>query len=157
LLSGHIGRGNYYTQRIADILNATAVITTASDVKGTLTVDILGRELGWQLEDLDHNVTRACAAVVNEEKVALIQECGEAEFWPIDKKLPENIDYFTSLEEVNPDNYSILLIITDREIQNNYPHYWQKAVIYRPKTLILGVGCDKDIPSDVFERGIFHF
>ncbi|GIX43489.1 MAG: cobalamin biosynthesis protein [Leptospiraceae bacterium] len=157
LLSGHIGRGNYYTQKIANILNAIPVITTASDVKGTLTVDILGRELGWQLEDLEHNVTRGCAAVVNEEKVAIIQECGEPDFWPLDKPLPKNIYYFTRIEEVQPEQYSILLIITDREIQNDHPEYWEKGIIYRPKTLILGVGCDKDIPSDVFERGIFDF
>jgi cobalt-precorrin 5A hydrolase len=64
-LSGHVGRGNAYTDRVAAILGATSVVTTASDVLGTLTVDILGRELGWTLDDLDRNVTRGCAAVVN--------------------------------------------------------------------------------------------
>lgn len=157
LLSGHIGRGNFYTQKIAEILNAIPVITTASDVKGTLTVDILGRDLGWELEDLEHNVTKGCAAVVNEERVALIQECGEPDFWPLEKPLPKNVLYYTQLEDVHPNEFSILLIITDREIQQDYPLYWAKGIIYRPKTLILGVGCDKDIPSDVFERGIFDF
>src|SRR5271168_3865448 len=49
VLSGHVGRGNAYTERVAMLLGAQPVITTASDVRGTLTVDILGRELGWTL------------------------------------------------------------------------------------------------------------
>ena len=44
------------------ILGATSVVTTASDAIGTLTVDILGRELGWELDDPDRHVTRGCAA-----------------------------------------------------------------------------------------------
>ena len=55
VLSGHVGRGNFFTERIADAIGATPVITTASDVRGTLTVDILGRDLGWTLDDMDRN------------------------------------------------------------------------------------------------------
>src|SRR5580698_5372662 len=46
VLSGHVGRGNAFTEKIATAVNAMPVITTASDAIGTLTVDILGRELG---------------------------------------------------------------------------------------------------------------
>jgi len=80
VLSGHVGRGNAYTDRIAALLEAQAVITTASDVRGTLTVDILGRELGWTLDDPDRNVTRGSAAVVNAQPVAFVQEAGEPGF-----------------------------------------------------------------------------
>ena len=45
LLSGHVGRGNEFTKTIAQALENQAVITTASDATGTLTVDILGRDL----------------------------------------------------------------------------------------------------------------
>src|SRR5215468_9232954 len=51
VLSGHVGRGNAFTDRVAEALGAVAVVTTASDAIGTLTVDILGRELGWKLDD----------------------------------------------------------------------------------------------------------
>ena len=40
VLSGHVGRGNAFTDRVAGILGATSVVTTASDAIGTLTVDI---------------------------------------------------------------------------------------------------------------------
>jgi cobalt-precorrin 5A hydrolase len=151
VLSGHVGRGNAFTERVAAALDAICVITTASDARGTLTVDILGRELGWTLDDVDRNVTRGCAAVVNEAPVAFVQECGEPDFWG---PLPANVSYFTSLDEVDPAHYEILLIATDREIRETHRAHWQNAVVYRPKSLVLGIGCDKLTPPELVERGV---
>lgn len=157
VLSGHVGRGNSFTQRIADVLGATAVITTASDVRGTLTVDILGRELGWVLDDIDRNVTLGCAAVVNASPVAFVQECGEPDWWPEGTALPEGVRYFTSLEGVDPNAYEMLLVVSDRDFAGSHPEHWKKSVIYRPKTLVLGVGCDKNTPVELVERGVAQF
>ncbi|PKA14976.1 cobalt-precorrin 5A hydrolase [Leptospira haakeii] len=155
VLSGHVGRGNFFTQKISDLLANIPVITTASDVSGTLTVDILGRELGWSLEDQDRNVTRACAAVVNETKVLFVQETGEPDFWPLEKNLPKGVEYSINLENVDPKDYEILLISSDRtNIKTRTPEIYSNSVIYRPKSLILGLGCDKGIPSEVVENGI---
>lgn len=157
VLSGHVGRGNYFTQKIANAIQATPVVTTASDVRGTLTVDILGRDLGWTLDDEDRNVTRGCAAVVNETRVAFIQECGEPSFWPEDKALPPTVNYFGSLEEVAPKMYEILLIVSDRDIEKSHPDHFSNSVIYRPKSLILGIGCDKNTPFEIVESGVLKF
>ncbi len=43
VLSGHVGGANAMSERIADLLGATPVLTTASDVGKTIPVDILGR------------------------------------------------------------------------------------------------------------------
>ncbi len=158
VLSGHVGRGNAYTDRVSEILNNQAVITTASDVGGTLTVDILGRDLGWELEDMDRNVTRGCAAVVNEEKVLFVQESGEPSFWPMDKALPKGVEYATSLEGVNPKDYEILLIATERSnVRKTHKDHWENSVIYHPKNIVLGIGCDKDTPYEVVKKGVLHF
>jgi cobalt-precorrin 5A hydrolase len=155
VLSGHVGRGNFYTQEVSAILKNTAVITTASDVSGTLTVDILGRALGWTLENADRNVTRGCAAVVNETRVAFVQECGEPEWWPIHQNLPKSVEYYRSLDEVDPDDFEILLIASDRSnLSATHPRHYANSVIYRPKSLILGIGCDRDTPFELLERGI---
>ncbi|MGH8548852.1 MAG: cobalt-precorrin 5A hydrolase [Methylococcales bacterium] len=154
VLSGHVGRGNAFTDRIAGLLDAQAVITTASDVRGTLTVDILGRELGWTLDDPDRNVTRGCAAVVNAVPVAFVQEAGEPGFWPEDQDLPEGVIYATALDAVDPGAYEILLVATDREFAETHPAHYAKAVIYRPKSLILGLGCDRGATSEMVERGL---
>lgn len=154
ILSGHVGRGNEFARRVAALLNAQAVITTASDVRGTLTVDILGRELGWVLDDLDRNVTHGCAAVVNQEPVLIVQETGECDFWPLNQSFPPGVQYTTTLKGVDPSRYAMILLITDRDIQKDYPDIYAHAVIYRPKSLILGLGCDSQTPLELIERGI---
>lgn len=154
LLSGHVGRGNAFTSRVAQAVDAQPVITTASDVRGTLTVDILGRDLGWELDDPDRNVTRGCAAVVNAAPVAFVQESGEPDWWPQDKPLPEGVTYTTSLDQVDPVRFEMLLVVTDRDFHDTHPDHWKTAVIYRPKSLIVGLGCDKNATPDMVERGV---
>lgn len=154
VLSGHVGRGNAFTARIAEILAAQAVITTASDVRGTLTVDILGRELGWTLDDPDRNVTRGCAAVVNAAPVLFVQETGEPSWWPEDRPLPPGVRYATSLDGVDPSAFEILLIATDRDIRGSHPACWANAVIYRPRSLVLGLGCDRGASPQMVQRGV---
>lgn len=156
VLSGHVGRGNSFTYRVAEPLGAQPVITTASDVLGTLTVDILGRDLAWQLDDPDRNVTRGCAAVVNAAPVLFVQETGEPDWWPLDRPLPAGVQYTTSLDGVIPGDYEILLIASDRRLDTSHPAHWANAVIYRPKSLVLGIGCDKHTPPELVERGVLH-
>jgi cobalt-precorrin 5A hydrolase len=155
VLSGHVGRGNAFTDRVAGALGAQPVITTASDVRGTLTVDILGRELGWSLDDPDRNVTRGCAAVVNATRVGFVQEAGEPGFWPEDRALPEGVEYLTSLDDVvDPGAYEILLVASDRDVAATHPRHFDNAVVYRPRSLVVGLGCDRGTPPALVERGV---
>ncbi|WP_141732007.1 cobalt-precorrin 5A hydrolase [Oligoflexus tunisiensis] len=154
LLSGHVGGGNRETQRIAAALSCQPVITTASDVQGTLTVDILGRELGWVLEDQEHNVTTGCAAVVNERPVLIIQECGQPEFWPLKKAWSPGVHYTRSIEAVDPELWERILIISDRDIPALHPDLYAKGLVYRPPTLWIGIGCDRDAPYEMLKRGL---
>ncbi|MDH4120773.1 MAG: cobalamin biosynthesis protein [Deltaproteobacteria bacterium] len=154
LLSGHIGRGNEYTRRTAEVLGAQAVITTASDALGTLAADILGREFGWMLDDLEQNVTQACAVMVNGQPAALAQETGEPGWWPADKPLPDNLRVFSRLEEIPLESVEMVLAVTDRLIEQTLPDLWKKSVVYRPKSLVLGIGCDKNTPPELVRRGV---
>ena len=76
LLSGHVGGADALTERIADAIGATAVITSASHALETLAVDLLGADLGWRIEASSTMVTRASAAVVNGEPVGVYQDAG---------------------------------------------------------------------------------
>ncbi|WP_437577798.1 cobalt-precorrin 5A hydrolase [Sorangium sp. So ce887] len=154
VLSGHVGRGNAFTDKVAALLGAQPVVTTASDALGTLTVDILGRELGWTLDDPDRNVTRGCAAVVNAAPVLFVQETGEPSFWPEGTPLPPGVRYATSLDGVDPDAWEMLLVASDRDLSRSHPAVVERAVVYRPKSLVLGVGCDRGAPLDMVERGV---
>jgi cobalt-precorrin 5A hydrolase len=100
-------------------------------------------------------VTKGCAAVVNQEKVLFVQECGEPNWWPLNEKLPPGVEYGTSLDETNHNGYQMLLVASDRSnISKTHPDHFEKAVIYNPKTLVLGLGCDKGTPFEVIEKGV---
>lgn len=134
VLSGHVGGANAYAEKIADLLQATPVLTTASDVGKTISVDILGRELGWTAEAPKINITRVSAHVVNEEPIAFIQEAGEKNWWTRPTPLPKTIHLFERFEDVDLSQFKALLWVTDRDISDEL---WQsleeRLVVYRPK------------------------
>ena len=51
LLSGHLGGANDLTLKIADILGADPVITTATDVNRVPAIDVLAKEMDLQIEN----------------------------------------------------------------------------------------------------------
>jgi cobalt-precorrin 5A hydrolase len=133
VLSGHIGGANAMSAQIAALLNATAVLTTASDVGKTIAVDILGRELGWTVESPKINITRVSAHVVNDEPVALVQEAGSLDWWTRPTPLPANIHKFERFEDVDLNHYHAVLWITHAKVT---PERWrqlsERLVVYRP-------------------------
>ncbi len=133
VLSGHVGGANAYAEQLAGLLGATAVLTTASDVGKTIPVDILGRELGWQVEAPKLNITRVSAHVVNEEPIALIQECGAKNWWTRPTPLPKNIHLFERFEAVDQSQYAALLWITQRDVPaTTWAALDERLVVYRP-------------------------
>lgn len=133
VLSGHVGGANAYAESIAELIKGTAVVTTASDVGKTIAVDILGRELGWNVEAPKINITRVSAHVVNEEKIAFIQESGEKNWWKRPTPLPPNIHLFDKFEEVDLNQYKALLWVTNREIPDiTWEQLEERLVVYRP-------------------------
>ena len=151
LLSGHVGGANELTEQVAAALGCEPVVTTASDARATLTVDILGRELGWILED-KANVTPVSAAVVNERPVAVVQEAGEKNWWTRPTPLPSYIKVFGSVADAKKAGpFEAWLIISDRSTEaliHDLGDVWSHTVVYRPKTLHLGIGCDAGADFD---------
>ena len=145
VLSGHIGGANQLTQEIAEKLGATPVITTAADVNKTIAVDLVGREFGWKIED-ESTVTKVSAYMVNEEKIAVYQNAGEKNWWKSD--LPKNVILCSSFNELVESGAKGYLIISDKEIDFDK----SSAVVYRPKTLVAGIGLHWDTSSEKIEK-----
>ncbi len=148
-LSGHLGGANVLSKSIADILNSTAVITTAADVNETIAVDLLGNNFDWRIENFD-NVTMVSAHMVNEQKIGVYQDAGETKWW--DKELPKNVSIIENIDELKKDNFKAGLIISDRIITD--PLLVRKSVIYRPKSLVVGLGFHWDTTEKDIEDGI---
>jgi cobalt-precorrin 5A hydrolase len=133
VLSGHVGGANAFAVRVADLLEATAVVTTASDVAGTIAVDILGRELGWRVEAPKINLTRVAARVIDREPIAFVQEAGSKDWWKGPGPLPENIRYFDRIEDLDLDTCGAVLLVTRREIPPDLrARLGERLVVYRP-------------------------
>ncbi len=154
VLSGHAGGGNALTVEVAEFLGAQAIVTTASDVLGTLQVDLLGRDQGWTIEDPARRATRASSAVVDGASVLLVQEAGERDFWPAGRAVPRNLTFATALETAEASHFEAVLLVTDRLPEDRERDLFDRAVIYRPKSLVLGLGCDRGTPPDLVARGV---
>lgn len=148
-LSGHLGGANSLTKSIADILNSTPVITTAADVNETIAVDLLGSEFKWRIENFE-NVTKISAYMVNEEKIGVYQDTGETKWW--NKELPKNVSIVKDIDELRSDDFKAGLIISDQIITD--PLLVNKSVIYRPKSLVVGLGFHWDTTEKEIEDGI---
>jgi cobalt-precorrin 5A hydrolase len=153
VLSGHIGGANQLTKEVAAVLNARPIITTASDVQETITVDIFGKRFGW-VWDTPEKLTPVSAAVVNEEKIAVIQESGEKNWWDYDRSLPENIKVYSSIPEAVAEKYSAALVITHRLLTEAEQVILENGVLYRPKVIVLGIGCNRGTSSEEIEAVI---
>jgi cobalt-precorrin 5A hydrolase len=149
VLSGHIGGANELTQEISEKLNALPVITTAADVNKTIAVDLVGREFGWRIDD-DTTVTKISAHMVNAEPIGVFQQTNNQKWY---KQLPKNVTIYNNLEELKKSNSKAHLIISDEIIDNELS---QESVIYRPQSLVIGIGLHWDTTKDTIKEGIEH-
>jgi len=135
VLGGHEPGANALAREVAQALGAVPVITTASDVLGLPAVDLIGQSWGWKREREEH-LTRLAAAVVRGETIGVYQDVGRRDWCEAFGGWPETFVEIPSWPP--PHEFAGYLWISDRswEVGNHAP-----VVVYRPPTLVLGVGC----------------
>ncbi|MFO7886701.1 MAG: cobalt-precorrin 5A hydrolase [Eubacteriales bacterium] len=135
LLSGHLGGANRVTKKIAKEIGAIPVITTASEVLNTKSVDMIALDEGFAIQNMEDAKT-ITSLVVNGKKVGVYSKV------PITKPLPKEYKRYSSLEEIEKKiktgNLQGVLIIDSLKTSsfNNIP----KAVLI-PKKTVIGIGC----------------
>ena len=85
VLGGHAGGANVLARRVAGILGATAVITTAAEAAGSVGLDEFGADLGFVVEP-GSDMAPVGAAILSGERVTLTME----HQWPV-PPLPPNV------------------------------------------------------------------
>jgi len=88
--------------------------------------------------------------MVNEEKIGVYQDTGETKWW--NKELPKNVSIVKDIDELRSDDFKAGLIISDKIITD--PLLVNKSVIYRPKSLVVGLGFHWDTTQKEIEDGI---
>ncbi len=156
VLSGHQGGANAFARTVAGCLGATPVITTASDVIGGLSPDLLGSEFGWTAEPADR-LKAAAAALVNGQPVAIIQEIGGPGGWLDERELPGSVTFVKDVAALPEQPFAGVLWITDRLVDDCRSLDPEHILWYRPDSLVLGVGCERGISAEALEDALDHF
>ena len=149
LVSGHLGGANELALKVAAILGAQAVITTASDLRGKPAIDLIAQKAGLEIEN-PGLLSRIAAAVLDDEPV-----------WLFD---PENL--FT--RHLPPDHGFVLIDSPGTEPMRadtgksfdsvpTGPGVWVSEALgpsredclkLRPLCLVVGVGCNRGTEAD---------
>lgn len=127
LLSGHCGGGNSFTIKIADIIGADPVITTATDVNGKLGVDALARKYYLEMDPVS-KVLEINRALVNHEKVIL--------------KVPDGFKYLFE-DRLVKNSYHMVDSAGNLAVCFN-----DDKIILKPKMVVVGIGSRKGVSSE---------
>lgn len=150
LLAGHIGGANELTERVAAVVGARPVITTATDVANLPAPDVLSVKMELAIEPFE-DLKSINAAIVAGEKVPFF----------IDQELAQASRYARIATEYGVElldmqqlkegaTYDAAVVITDKEL------YLPQLHIYlRPTTLSIGIGCRRDATSSQILAAIY--
>jgi cobalt-precorrin 5A hydrolase/precorrin-3B C17-methyltransferase len=167
LLGGHQAGANELARQIARLTGGYAAITTASDVQGKPALDNppalppLSQEgyegdSGWRI-DPTSALTHASACLVNDEAVgvyldpALAGIRSQVTAW---LGQADNLMMVDSLDELDVDAYAAGLIISHRTLSDHHQHLLRKCVLYRPRVLVVGLGCKRGVPATELRDGL---
>lgn len=129
LLSGHLGGGNAFATLIADLLGATPVISTATDLNNRFAVDLFAKKNHLALSDM--TIAKKISAMLLDH-----MEVGISGNVP-KEPLPEGL---VSGDTSLPVGFSIT------PFSNHNPY--KETLHLIPKQVVLGIGCKRDTPPE---------
>lgn len=139
VLSGHMGGANALSQKIAEYMNATAVITTATDVQNVLSIDVFAKENALNIINRD-GIRKVSQKVLEEGLISISAD----ENLSFDKENHKNVLWKDFPPEENVD-----VIISDSREYDKYA-----TLNLCPKRYYVGVGCKKDTSCELIEEKI---
>jgi cobalt-precorrin 5A hydrolase len=137
LLSGHLGGANELTLKLAEILGAEAIITTATDNLNIVAPDMIAKENNLIIEDMKKAKSIA-ADLVEGKKVGFIDDKNQI-------KLPKG--YIDDLKESHS-----LVYITNKDKIDNFKEKLTLKLIR--KDIVLGIGCRKDYDGETMLENV---
>lgn len=133
IAGAHLGGGNELARRVAAVLGADAVVTTASDGHGWPALDTLAARRGWLVET-PRTLARVTTALLDGDPVGLVQEWGR----PLEAEgdWPPSLRRYASVEELP--RAAAAIVVSSRPL-SDVPPTW---VVLRPEVAVVGVGCE---------------
>ncbi len=135
LLSGHVGGANALTHRIADIISADPVVTTATDGKGCFSVDTWAQEQGLRMIK-SHLAKAVSAALLKGDTVGFLSD------FAIEGELPKG------LSTQGDHELGIHVTLNDRS------RPFARTLHVIPPCVTLGIGCKRGVSADDVETSV---
>ncbi len=164
LLSGHLGGANALAREVAAITGGQAVITTASDVRERPSLDLIAREKGLQVENLEV-LSRVAGSILDDESFWVFDPYGiisreleglnGAVFLPEAPRSLRDVELFLSRHQAGRQNLDSPESPPDQSppdlagvwASEKNPPGDLLCVILRPRNLVVGVGCNRGTPA----------
>ena len=133
----HEGGANDLARRVAAVLGAEPVITTASDAVGAVALDGFGADLGFVVEP-GSDLAGVGTAVLSGQRVTLSTDTT----WPLPPLPP-------AVVAGQPEPGLPAIIVTDRAgLDRTGLDRTGSTVIYRPPSLVVGLGASRGVPPE---------
>jgi cobalt-precorrin 5A hydrolase len=164
LLSGHVGGANELTRKVAEILGAEPVITTATDVHGKLAIDVWAKE--HDLTVTNRQTAKEIAMRILEGKKVGFTIDPKVEKWyrnrcGAEKNIvPENCCNSLCKTNVvvscraNFDSESVKKLPWSTTERNCESPETTETLVLSPKLLTVGIGCRKGTDAEQIERTV---
>ena len=155
LLGGHEAGANRFAYHVAGAIGAIPAVTTASENVSGCHFAQLAEAHNWTPEP-GENYKPVALALANGEPVTVVQEVGASGAWLEQKTLPDHVRVVREAGGVT-DPPAALIYITDRATRDQPPFSTTSILYYRPPSLVLGVGCERGVPSEALADGLERF
>lgn len=149
LLSGHVGNANYFTKEIAREIDASPVITTATDVNKKIGIDDLAMQINAIYDSFKEMTYKFNMMIADNKSIALINDAGIA----LDQRIVSSFLKYNSQEK-----YDGIVLISNKlcyEVEELFADTIVVQLI--PRQYVLGVGCRKDTPRDTIIKNFKYF
>lgn len=156
LVSGHAGGANALTQMLADVMWATPVITTATDVEGRFSIDEYAREHNLVVTDwakakaISAEVLAAGAEPVWVDEAAGSQE-EEKRACEIRKEQKstgiDGCENEINVQKLQIGSHQVIITPKDDSVD-------VQTLQLIPRCIVAGVGCKKGTPADKIEHAV---
>ena len=148
VLSGHLGGANDLARRLARVLGAQAIITTASDLQNIWALDTLAAQFGWRAVP-SRPLNQLISLFVNNAKTALLLDVQDEGTRWLEKTRPPFVSVFYNQDEIDWSQYQLLLAVTYRPLVVPVP-----VLEFFAPVLHLGMGCSRGIEADLLEASV---
>ena len=141
LLSGHLGGANSLARKLALLTGGTAVITTATDCEGLPSLDLLAREAGCHIADLDE-IAPLNAALLEKQRIWLYDP------WHCLAAAPPNcFSRVAQMEDLPPGEAQVLV-----DWRNHAPLPLRLRLV--PPLLQAGLGCRQGTAGQALDMAL---